>query len=187
MARTSINPLIIPLKDLPDEGKTFVFNRAGGEMNEGLKDLIGDNPYEVRFVLRPLGNTYELSGLITTALDLQCARCAYDIRQEVRETLKEILIVNRELSRTHHLTETSSTPELIEDGPGALILASPEFDALEYAHEVIALTIPIRPLKSPECETSCENLRNFEALNQVDLGADAKNPFSVLKGLKLKN
>lgn len=185
-------PIDITLKDLPLEGRDFVYSRESGELNESLVDLIKKNDYQVEFRITPMGNAYDLRGKIKTYLDLECALCAMDFKFTVEQKLHELLIVQKPLEKGDQLTKANHAHEWENQGPDYIILDAEVFRVGEYIHEVVGLAEPLRPLGKPDCDINCENLSEpvKKYLGVGDEGAAnpiRSNPFQVLEKIKLKS
>lgn len=194
--KRKILPTRILLTELPPEGREFYFDREGGELDAALKDLIGENPYQIEVFIQPMGNVFQLKGHIQTALDLLCSRCGIDIQHKVNQKVSEILVIqNKPLGRGDSTSRVNHTSDLGDQEQEATLLDSPQFDLGEFFHEIIALAEPIQPLGGPDCATSCENLekayekgwlaRPGSSLEDEDFSKH--RPFSGLKGLKLNS
>lgn len=193
MRKLVVNPVHIPLNELPAEGRQFVYTQESGELNKVLKDLIGSNSFKVDLEIRPIGNAYEVKGHIYSSMDLSCSRCALDFKHSINEKVKEVLVVTEALGRTAHMAKVNHANELDEAAPQCIILESEVFDVGEYVHEIIALAEPIRPLAKPNCDDSCENLTELYQKGfltkpeQETNGIKEDSPFSVLKNFKITN
>jgi len=169
--RTAVN-----LKDIEAEGESFVFHRQTGELNERLADLIGSHDYSVDLSVRPMGNVFEISGQISTQMDLVCARCGRETSAPIKDDFHEIIIVLAERPRAGHSGHTGSSDE----GPFCNYVTSYEFDLAEFVHEHIAATEPYRPLCS---RADCDEV--FEKAQVTDTSPTAEsNPFAILKSLR---
>lgn len=192
-----ILPVRIVLSELPPEGRDFVYDREGGELNKALMDLIGLNPYRISFHVKPMGNVYLMEGTVDTELDLLCSRCGVDFKQKIQERLSEILVVqDSPLGRGDSTSRVNHTSDLNESQKEATTLDSPHFDVGEFFHEIIALAEPIQPLGGSDCDKSCENLEMAYAQGwltrpgtqpEEDENFDKNKPFAGLKGLKLNS
>ncbi len=182
-------PTEIALKDLPVEGRDFIYTRESGELNEALQDLIEDNPYEVSFKITPVGNAFDLRGQLKTGLNLECALCAIDFKLPVEQKLHELLVVQKPLDKGDHLTKANHAHEWEASGPDCILLETDMFQIADYIHEIIGLAEPIRPLGKPGCDTACENLTD-DIRKWLQTGPDMPvkaKPFQVLEKIKLKS
>ena len=182
-----LNEKLIHLDELPEDGKDYVYTNESAELNQDLKDLLGERAYKLEFSLRPAGNAYEMIGTVETTLPLLCSRCAIDLEYSIKEKFHEILIVNEPLGRGHKNGSTNHMSDGFDGGPFCNYLDKEELDVAQFAHEIIALAEPARPLGNPNCLKSCENYDN--AINNgwvtpVD-AVPATNAFEALKDLKL--
>lgn len=189
--KNRLNPIDIVLRDLPPEGREFTFTRETGELNQALKDLIQDNPYEVQLHITPMGNTYDLKGSVKAGLNLQCSLCAIDFKFPVNQSLHELLVVQKPMAKGDQQIKANHAHEWENQGPDYILLDSEVFRVADYIHEIIGLAEPIRPLGKEDCDLACENLT--EPVKQW-LGVGTKvpdpiksNPFQVLEKMKLKS
>ncbi len=187
--KARLNPLFISLKELPPEGREFIYTRESGELNDALKDLIGKNPYQVEFQITPMGNAYGLQGSLNAESDLECSLCAIDFKHKFKEKLNELLVQEKPLLKGDQLGKANHAHEWVDNGPDCIMIESDSFDVAEYIHEVIALAEPIRPLGKPNCDISCENLTE-DARKLLSDGSTINirvSPFKVLEKIKLKS
>src|SRR5665213_2123546 len=160
-----LSPIEINLKDLPAEGREFTYTEKSEELNEALADLIGKNPYEVTFTITPMGNTFDLKGILKTNMDLQCSLCAIDMKHPISVKLHELLIVQKPLAKGDQLTKTNHAHEWESGGPDYILLESDMFVVADYIHEAIGLAEPTRPLGKPNCDLSCENIPELSLIH----------------------
>lgn len=179
--------ITINLKEVPQEGESFRFNRKTGELNRALNDILGNNDYEIEFTITPLGEAYELKGKFKAQMDLICSRCAFEFDRWISENFHELLVVSKELPRTGHLGKTNHSTEGLQEGPFFNELRSSTFSISKFVHEIIALAEPIQPLGKESCDDSCENFIKAQKegwLKAEGLEERAEGPFSVLQQLK---
>lgn len=179
------------LTEIPEEGKHFKLTQNTGELNEILKDLIGQENYSAEFFVRPLNSKdYEITGNIKTKLLETCGRCGLDINLDVDAQIHEILIPKQEETRTGKYAKPNHLSDLENSGPDTSEYTGKSFDMGEYLHEVVALAAPFNPV-GPErpdgtcgiCNKPVAGLRfTYDEAMPED---HQKNPFSALKGLKL--
>jgi uncharacterized metal-binding protein YceD (DUF177 family) len=191
--RLRCNPTKIALHELPDSGKTFDFNRETGELNSTFADLISPStPFTVSVHIKPIGNAFELSGKISTRLNLPCSLCGNDLPLGVEENLHEVLVVGEQMPRDAQSAKVNHASELLE-GASAEILESDIFDLAEYLHEILALVAPIRFTKNEDCEKGlCPEIAPLlqKGALKLDSGPEKEathNPFTVLQTFKLKS
>ncbi len=185
------NPTEIVLKDLPLDGRDFTYVRETGELNEALKDLIHDNDYQVKFRLTPVGNAYSLKGEMTTQMDLQCSKCASDLKFPVAAKLNELIVVEEPVGKGDQFSRANHAHELQDSGPDYLMLENEGFKVTDYIHEVVALAEPIQPTCPPEnaaeCATALQNIeRDWLSVGEGAGKTIKANPFQVLEKMKLK-
>lgn len=180
----------INLLDIPEEGKSFQIDNKSGEINEALKDLIGNSMYSAQFRITPMqSGTFELRGQIKTESPEECSRCGEDFKFNIDEKFSEILMAKLEVPRNgfyakpNHLSDVKETEQEVFEYEGNT------FDAGEFFHEKVGLTIPFNP--APVCDSSgkcvlCE--KDTKApISYEDPGYNKpESPFASLKNIKLK-
>ncbi|MAE75021.1 MAG: hypothetical protein CL675_13080, partial [Bdellovibrionaceae bacterium] len=70
MALVDHSPDTIRLSELSNDGESFLYSRTEGNLNEILSDCLGNNPYDIRLTIQPIGDAYEVRGKIQTTMDL---------------------------------------------------------------------------------------------------------------------
>ena len=207
MAQNIIDPLIINLLEVPQQGLEYQYNQLHPEMKAALKDLIADNDFNIRIHLSPSGGVFLLTGHVKTQLNLACYRCALDFKFPIDEVINELLIVESvrprgSRSARTHLGSENGRNHLNPSLSSVTTISTPVFDVSATIHEIIALAEPLQPKGKPDCNESCENLleayRNgwlpppvsdlFEATKDKEQQAQAEvknKPFAVLRDLKL--
>jgi uncharacterized protein len=183
----------INLSEIPEEGKSFLYNNQTAELNQILFDLIGKSAHIAQFTIRPLNSKdFEMTGTIKTALPEQCSRCGIDFDFPISEKFHEILIPKQDqprggkYSKVNHLSDQHET-----EGPGSVEYDDGmHFNIGDYLHEVAALAAPFNP-SGPEDENGDCSIckipvrgRSF-SYNEEMPSEKPQNPFSVLKNIKL--
>ena len=151
------NPLRIQLKDLPKQGEEFVFTNKTGELNQALKDLFGENSYEIQVKLTPSGPFFKIEGTLVGEMNLNCARCAWGFKYKINKSFSESLMVNPQPARIDKqmkMTVSSEEKDFCTE------LSSYSFSFGDFLHELIAVEEPLRPLGKPDCDEhdNCEHL-----------------------------
>ena len=184
----------IVLRELPAEGRDFEYSRETGELNEVLRDLVGDHPYRFAFRLTPVGNTFDLRGQITTRLSLECAVCTTPFELDVTRALHEYILIEPALAKRDHGTKANHAHEWEDGGPDYTILDADVFQVGEFAHEAVALTEPTRPLCAPGVPGGCAHRDELPEREWLSYDAEDKpstavksKPFQILGSVKLKN
>ena len=172
-------PLKIQLKGLPERGRDFEFTHQSGELNQTLKKLIGENEYDVKLQIKPLGGFFEIKGHIKTKMNLLCSRCADPFKYEIDKSFCERIVVQSPMERTDKESRSQDyNPDPNEEY--CTVLTESQISLADFIHELIAIEEPIRPLGKKTCDegNDCENLKNFQS--QVDI-PDTNKPFAQLK------
>lgn len=182
----------INLKDIPEEGKSFVITNKTGELNAVLQDLIGKRPYEVSLFIRPLNaRDFEMTGTVKTGLPEQCSRCGLDFDHVVDSKLHEIMIPEQEHPRNGKYARVNHASEEKDEGTSVVHHQDFYFEASEYVHEIVALATPFNPAPAEDkmgncslCKISLKD-RVFSYNEDIPEEVKKESPFSVLKGIKL--
>ncbi len=182
--------MIINLLEIPEEGKEFICNNNTKDLNESLRDLIGNQAHEARFFIRPLQTgTFELSGKIKTKLPEDCSRCGLDFDLDLNESFQEILIPATKMDRTAKYAKTNHVSDMAEIETAVYEYKGHHFNAGEYFHELVGLADPLTP--APACDAQgncslCHKNVKLESFSYEEPGFEKPvNPFGALKGLKL--
>ena len=190
--------MIINLLEIPPEGKTFICNQNTADLNEALKDLIGNKPHEAEFTIRPLqSETFELSGWIKTELPEDCSRCGLDFQFKVHEKFRELLMPKEKTPRNAKYSKPNHMSDMKSEDFSVVEYQGHHFNAGEYLHQAVALTDPHYP--APECDKTgncvvCKKPVSQELFTYEDPGFDesgksdkngSRSPFSALKNIKL--
>ena len=184
----------IVLRELPADGRNFEFTRESGELNLFLQDLIGANPYSVKFHLQPMGNTFDLRGRLTARFTLECAVCGNELAQDVSRPLHEFILIEPGLGKGDHVGKANHAHEWEDGGPDYTVLENDAFNVAEFTHEALALAEPTRPLCAPETPGGCGHRDELPKRSWLSYdGEDApeadvrSHPFQILEKLKLKS
>lgn len=182
----------IRLNDIPEEGKSYQWDRKSGELNAILSDLIGDRPHEALFIIRPINSrNFELTGTIKSEVPEQCSRCGLDFDFDIDLKFLEILIPSQPEDRTGRYAKVNHVSETEQAGPGASEYAADDtFDMGEFLHGQIAISVPFNPAPPEDAKGDCRTCgvkvrgRTF-SYDEVMPEEKPQSPFSVLKGLKV--
>ena len=181
----------INLADIPEEGRSFVWNSQTAEITSILKDLIDKAEYQAEFFIKPLTTKdFELTGFIKTKLPEQCSRCGIDFAFPINEKFREILIPKQSQPRGGKYSKVNHVSDLPDNGTESVEYEGQHFDMGEYLHEVVGLAAPFNPA-GPEndngdcsiCEIPLKG-RTF-SYNEEMPEEKPQNPFAALKNIKL--
>lgn len=180
----------IRLNEIPDEGRSYLFDRQTAELNSELEDLIGTHPYSIDMTIKPIGNAYELRGTLKTQLSEVCSKCGYDFDLKVDRKFNEIIFEEQEEHRKSQAVHGNQSVNFLGDGPAMVPVKGNVFDAGDYVHEAVALAEPFYPTCGPnggclhaeEIEEIVERLAQESEILEEEKPA---NPFAALKDLEL--
>ncbi len=183
--------MLIHLKEIPLEGRTWTFNRKTSELNESLRSLIRQLDYSAEIHIVPLESssaTYDVRGSIKTQLPEQCSRCGIDFNFELDEKFHNILMPGVTTPRDAKFAKPNHFSDLHEEGPDVVEYYGTSFDVGEFFHEIVALAEPAIPAP-PEDEKGDCGLCKISLKDRVfsyDSGEiEPVHPFAHLKGIKL--
>jgi uncharacterized protein len=125
----------IRLKEIPLEGRSYIFDRKSGELNSALSDLLGKHPYEVKFYIKPIGTAYEMRGHLQTQLSEVCSKCGWDFELPLHKQINEILFEEQEDHRKTQSVHGNQSVDFLANGPSMTPVRGDIFDVAEYAHE----------------------------------------------------
>lgn len=181
----------INLMDIPEEGRSYVWNSKTGELNSVLADLIGPNQYEAEFFIKPLNSRdFELIGTVRTKTPEICARCGIEFPYPVNEKYHEILIPKQSQPRHGKYSKVNHVSDLPQGGPESTEYEDQSFDMGEYLHEVVGLAAPFN-VAGPEDEKGdcsiCKIPVRGRSFSYEEKMPEQKpqSPFSVLKNIKI--
>ncbi len=180
----------INLTEIPEDGRAFEYSRKTGDLNDMLKDIIGDRDFDVNLYIRPIGNAYEMIGQVTTKVAEVCSLCGWDIEVPITKRVNEILIPEGDAYRKDQPVHGNQAVDFLSNGPTVTEYKGSTFDAGEYVHESIAISEPAYPnCGDADCEHLKESAKIREELAST-FQAQEKKPghpgFAALKDLKLK-
>jgi uncharacterized protein len=176
--------MIIQLNEIPNEGKSFDFSRKTGELNEVLKDLIGDRDYKIHLDINPVGKSFDVRGSIDTSYNELCSFCASRFDLKVDEKFHELVMGDDQKHIKGFEEDWSPHGEI-----GVTVIENTnQYDVSNLIHEVLALAEPTQPACREDCKGLC--LTCGQELNEAECScAQGQNlkvsPFSVLKKLKI--
>lgn len=181
--------MIIHLNEIPDNGQDWHFTRQTTELNEILKDLIGDLAYEAHVSIRPLQpGTFDMTGSVRTELPSDCSRCGLDFNLKIDETFHEFLLPAQELPRDGKFTKANHYSDEQHSGPNVVEYEGNQFALGEFIHEVVGLAAPFNPAPEEDAEGNCKlckiSVKNH-SFSYDEAAPEVESPFAALKKLKI--
>jgi uncharacterized protein len=107
-------------------------------------------PVDLRFKVRKDKDRYQVTGKLTTALELTCSRCLEPFRQPVDSSFDV-----RYLPHSANLGEDER--EVEADDLSDAFYRDEQIDLRQLMEEQFYLTLPMKPLHSPDCKGLCPN------------------------------
>lgn len=150
--------MLIELKSIEEEGEQFQFNQASDELEGAFEDLIGEADFNADIEIRPLGNTFHVSGSIESHYPELCSQCGHEIDVPIKNKINEIIVIEKERPRNTQVSQ--SQQEFKDSGPAVTYINDYTLDLKEFLHEMMAAGI--KPY--PQCADSalCES-RQYKA------------------------
>ncbi len=148
--------MLINLSEIPSEGRSYQCTEKTAELNTALEDLVHQSPYAVDFHLQPMGNIFEVTGKIHSAIGVECTRCLRTFPLKLDQAIHELLIPGKELPRTGRESKVNHSSELEMTGPSSSIVSFPNFDAGILIRDIVALALPDHPICTENCKGLCQ-------------------------------
>jgi uncharacterized protein len=186
-------PLRFNLNEVGPEPREFNTERAHGELNSSLEDLIGDEDYKLILSIEKVGNAYLMKGDVQTKLPLICSDCGGEYLHPIDRHFEELLVIQETYQKGDHASKNNHAHEWQTEGPDCIYLESPTVHLGELMHEQIALLEPFRPQGDVDPNHHCEDIKSIKRdwliLGEQDqpLEEAKVNPFKALENLKLKS
>ncbi len=178
------NPLHIPLRDIPPQGKRYEVTDAAvweGPLAEFQIDCSLDETPDMQLTILPTDEGWLLRGTISALVTVPCSRCAAPMQVSLHEAFEDYVQEPEEgESLAEHDFAEGDDHLLLEHG--ALML-----DLSAIAWEQFALALPSTPVCKADCRGLCP--RCGADLNQgpCSCPADEGDPrLAVLRGLKVE-
>lgn len=183
----------IRLKEVPAEGRDYVFDRESRALDRDLESLLGKNDYRLEMKIQPINGAYELRGHLKTTVSEICSSCGYEISLRIDRKLHEILFEEEKDDRKAQSVHGNQAVDYFSQGPSMTPVYNEILDVGQFAHETIALVVPFYPLCGDNgtclrADEAREIRRRLEAeFAMADQAKEVGHPaFSVLKGLSVE-
>ena len=183
--------MFINLHEIPNEGKTWTFNRKTGELNESLKDLLRSQEFTATLTITPLSpasGTFDLNGHIQTDLPEQCSRCGLDFQLQISEKFQNLLMPALATPRDAKFAKPNHFSDMHESGPDVTEYEGHAFNVGEFFHELVALAEPSIPVPPTDAQGKCGVCKisvKDHSFNYNSGELEPAHPFAALKGIKL--
>lgn len=178
----------IKLFEISEDGKQFNLDRKTAELNDTLSDLIGENPYNADFTLRPINNKdFELTGTLKTSSPQECSKCGQDFQFPIHVKLYEVLIPKQHVDKNGKFTKPNHILEGETESVQCTEVEQETFDAGEFIHESIGLAIPFNPAHKAgdaDCQPRKGSFEQGYFQYDEPMEVQKVNPFAALKDLK---
>lgn len=181
----------IRLSEIPSDGRHYQLDRETGELNEVLRDLIGDSNYQVDLFILPVGNTYEMRGRMQTSIPEVCSQCGWDFVYPVNKSVHEFLIEENYDHRKTQSVHGNQAVNFLSDDLSVTTVQGSVFDMDAYVHEAVALAEPFYPICGGDSCLRHDEVEKIRTRLSEEFISDQKEKaghpgFAVLKDLNLK-
>lgn len=150
----------INLKDIPEQGQSWVFNGRTRDLADHLANLIGNAPFEAEIHLKPLSSgTFDLTGRLLASTPEACSRCGDDFRWVIKQSFHELLVPAMFQPRNSSFTRPNHISDLDPNALETTEYENGQFDVGEYFHELIALSVPLVPAPPLDDLDHCSHCR----------------------------
>jgi uncharacterized protein len=181
----------IPVDRLTESPSVFEFEAGEGWWRSLLagQDLPGELPEPLHFEIRAhcMGADLFLEGSLRGHVVLECARCLARYRHPLSEKFRLLL----EPAGTRLPADPEGAQALSRDG---LCLGEEidtgwfqgrQLDLGPFFHEIVALSLPVKPLCRKDCEGLCPRCGADRSRASCDCGEiEPESPFAVLRTLR---
>ena len=172
--------MLIDLLSIEEDGKDYNFDELSEELEGAFTDLIGETPFKIQILISPLGNTFQITGTVTSQYSDDCSRCGYDIDLPLKTKINEIVVIEKERPRNTQVSQSQQNFD--STSPSVTYINDSTFDLKEFLHEMMASGFDLYP----KCidETLCESRQHKDVIV-----APQERPghpgFAALKNLKI--
>lgn len=172
--------MIIDLQSIDEDGKDYNFDELSEELEGAFVDLIGETPFKINLEIRPLGNTFQILGKVSSQYKDVCSKCGYDIDLSLQSKINEIVVIEKERPRN---TQVSQSQQNFDASvPAVTYVNDSAFDLKEFLHEMMATGFD----QYPQCvdKELCESRQYKEPI--ITQNERPGHPgFAALKNLKI--
>jgi uncharacterized protein len=160
----------IHLDEIPADGRRFKFDRKTGELNQALKELLGETePYSVDLKVERIGNVHQVTGTIEASTQELCSKCGWEIPWPIRRKVNEYLIEldPDEHRKSHSVHGSLSVDFLAEGAPSVTNYQDGTLDLGLFAHQQILEGQELYPdCRKSDCERMIETQSRIRALEE---------------------
>ena len=172
--------MLIDLQSIDEDGKNFNFNELSEELFGAFKDLIGKSAFNIELSISPLGNTYQMTGSVSSEYSEVCSRCGYDIDVPFKSKINEIVVIEKERPRNTQVSQ--SKQNLDATAPAVTYINESSFDLKEFLHEMMATGFEIYPRCTDE--TVCKSRQIPGVIENETTNKVGHKGFAALKNFK---
>lgn len=178
------NPLHIPLRDIPPQGKRYEVNETHvweDPLQEFRMDCRLVSAPCMQLTILPTDEGWLLRGRIGAKVVVPCCRCAKDMEVEVDEPFEDYVQAPDEGEALAQNDFSEGDDHLLLEH-GALML-----DLAAIAWEQFALALPPTPVCRPDCKGLCPHCGADLNQGPCSCPKDEGDPrLAVLRGLKVE-
>ncbi len=98
--------MFIDLQSIEEDGKDFNFDELSEELEGAFTDLIGETPFKIQVEIKPLGNTFQVLGRVSSQYQETCSKCGYDVELPLENKINEIVVIEKERPRNTQVSQS---------------------------------------------------------------------------------
>lgn len=171
--------MIIDLLTVDEAGKDYNFDEKSDELSGVFADLIGSTAFRIYVEIKPLGNSYLITGQVSSHYPEVCSQCGYDITVPLQNKINEIVVIEKLRPRNTQVSQSKQNFD--SEGPAVTYINETQFDLSEFLHEMMAASFS----SYPKCadKDQCKRQQS-DVLQKVEAEKIGHPGFSDLKNFK---
>ena len=175
--------MLIDLTSIDENGKDYNFDELSDELKGAFSDLIGQTPFKIDVEIKPLGNTFQVLGKVSSQYGEACSRCGHEIDVPLSGSINEIVVIEK--ARPRNTQVSQSQQNFDSSGPSVTYINEPTLDLKEFLHEMMASSFNVYPVCSDE--EKCKK-QQFQQQEDEEFIPKTGHPgFAALKNFKTKH
>ena len=175
--------MLIDLKTIDENGKDYKFDERSDEIRGAFTDLIGDTPFNIDVAIKPLGNTYQVTGGLSSHYPEVCSKCGHEIDVPLLNRINEIIVIEKQRPRNTQVSQSKQNFD--SSGPAVTYVNEYSFNLKEFLHEMMAASFDLYP-KCGDVE-KCEKQQAVQKAVAAAKLSTGHPSFEALKNFKPKN
>lgn len=175
--------MLIDLQNIDENGKDYNFDELSDELSGAFGDLIGSKPFKINIEIKPLGNTFQVTGGLQSQYAETCSRCGHDIDVPLQNSINEIVVIEKARPRNTQVSQSQQNFDSF--APSVTYINEPTLDLKEFLHEMMAASFNVYPVCADTQKCESQQFKQ-EPDNEPEIKVGHPG-FAALKGLKSKH